>query len=49
MFSYLLYRYKFQYNVAVCWDEIMYKQLNQSSYFDKEMSISLLYSICKEI
>ena len=44
MFTYLLYWYKFQSNVVVCCDEIIYeptesvfRNLISLSYFDKEM------------
>lgn len=54
MFTYLLPWYKFLSNVTVCCDEIIYKPIESvylvsTSKFDKEMAISLLYSICKRI
>lgn len=54
MFTYWLYWYKFQSNVAVCCNEIIYEPIESvylvsTSYFDKEMAISLLYSIRKQI
>lgn len=54
IFTYLLYWYKVQSNVAVFCNNFFYEPsesvcLVYTSYFDKEMAISLLYSIRKQI